>query len=297
MANLKAIRKRIASVKATQKTTRAMKMVSAAKLRRASEAIQAIRPYERSTTRMLRHCAKALHNAGDTPHPLLAERKETQALVILFTSDRGLAGAFNANAIKQALTVGRDLNARGVKPRYAALGKKGRDALRRENLAIDAELSERLLGLSAENLEHGDVGAAANALVTGYHRGAIDRCTLVFNEFHSAIRQTVSTRRILPVTVDEPECKADNPLDFVFEPSASTVIETLVPMAIHTELLRALFESTASEHGARMSTMDAATKNAKEMIDRLTLEFNRARQAAITRELVEIISGAETLQG
>jgi F-type H+-transporting ATPase subunit gamma len=288
--NLKIIRKRIASVKNTQKITRAMKLVAAARLRRAQENITRMRPYALQTLKLLSSLAARVGDHEEL-HPLLARREEKKILLIVLTSDRGLAGSFNASVSKAAFRFYQERTAAGAQVTVAAIGRKGRDFLRRRGAPSKHTFSNIYEGLKYEKAsEIGDV------VVSEYAARDLDACYIVYNEFKSAITQKVTVEKLLPI---EPMPVAENEtaIDYIYEPDQRTILETLLPLYVNVEIYRALLESVASEHGARMTAMDNATRNAKDMIARLTLQANRARQAAITTELMEIIGGAEALKG
>ena len=297
---LKTIRKRIGSVKNTQKITRAMKMVAAARLRRAQQNITELRPYAVKTLEVLSSVAlrsgAATENGEGAPedetiHPLLARREPKKVLLVVLTSDRGLAGAFNASINKAAFRRWKELEAEGIEVSFAVIGKKGRDFLRRRGAKIEFEFTQVF-----ENLTVGKAGEIGRAIVGEYKHDGFDAVHLVYNEFKSAISQRVVIEPLVPITpASVPEDSSS--VDFIYEPSKPALLDRLLPMYIEIEILRALYESVASEHGARMTAMDNATKNASEMINKLTLVYNRARQAAITKELMEIIGGAEALKG
>jgi F-type H+-transporting ATPase subunit gamma len=288
--NLRVIRKRIASVKNTQKITRAMKLVAAARLRKAQENITRMRPYALQTLKMLSSLAA---RAGDDEalHPLLARRPPNKVLLIVLTSDRGLAGSFNASVSKAAFRFYQELKAQGSAVTVGAIGRKGRDFLRRRGVEIKHTFSNIYEDLKYEKASH-----IGDAVVTDYAARELDACYIVYNEFKSAITQHVKVEKLLPI---EPMKVPENEfaVDYIYEPDQHTILHTLLPLYVNVEIYRALLESVASEHGARMTAMDNATRNAKDMIARLTLQANRARQAAITTELMEIISGAESLKG
>jgi F-type H+-transporting ATPase subunit gamma len=287
MPSLKAIRTRIASVKNTQKITRALKLVAAAGLRRAQEAIWAARPYARSLEDVI---ADVAARAGGDAHPLLEVRPLKRVEVIALTSDRGQAGAFNSN-INRA--VERFLVER--KPQHdeilvSVLGRKGRDYLRRRKLPLAKEWtgvgSPRALELARDITAH---------VAPRYAERKVDGVFLIYNEFKSAISQKIVVEQLLPVRPKKlPPGQAG---DLVYEPSREVVLDAILPLYVEIEIYRAILESIASEFGARMSAMENATKNAAEMISKYTLQYNRARQAAITKELLEIIGGAEALKG
>ncbi|CAN5925364.1 ATP synthase F1 subunit gamma [soil metagenome] len=303
MANLKTIRKRITSVKATQKITRAMKMVAGARLNRAQQRITQLRPYALKTQEILTGVAAAMidkqtdleYSASDTGeglHPLLQRRPEKNVLLIVLSGDRGLAGAFNANASKAALRAWREKSDAGAEVMIVTAGKKGRDFLARRKATITKDFARIYDGLDMSKAR------MVAELVTGkFERGEVDSVYIVYNEFKSAITQQVVTEPLLPLP--EPPARKEGalePTEYRFEPNERAVLEHLMPMYIEISIYRALLESQASEFGARMTAMDAATRNAKDMIGRLTLVYNRARQAAITKELMEIIGGAEALK-
>jgi len=302
VANLKAIRKRISSVKSTQKITRAMKMVAGARLHRAQQRISALRPYAKQASEVLGEVVRALGPAGlEVEHPLLAHRPEKQVLLLVITSDRGLCGAFNANISKAAEAFWKSKEAAGVGVKIATVGRRGRDYLRRRS----APMFEDFEGVW-EALDLGQARRVARAILAPFLRGEVDAIYVVYNEFKSAMTQEVVTLRLLPLAhlgeaSEEPEpldeAHATEPApEYIFEPNQAAIFERLVPIYIEITLLRALYDSVASELGARMTAMDSATKNAKEMISKLTLAYNRQRQAVITTELIEIIAGSEALQ-
>jgi F-type H+-transporting ATPase subunit gamma len=290
--NLKVIRSRIASVKNTQKITRAMKLVAAARLRKAQENITRMRPYAQQTFKLLSSLAARVDVEGDFVHPLLKRREEKHILLILLTSDRGLAGGFNASVSKAAHKFYLEQTALGRKVTVGTIGRKGRDYLRRRNVPIEQSFSNVYEDLRYEKAS--DIG---DVIISRYSAADLDAAYIVYNEFKSAISQKVRIEKILPI---EPEAQTDGDgaqTEYIYEPDQWTILNQLLPLYINVEVYRALLESVASEHGARMTAMENATKNAKDMIQRLTLQANRARQAAITTELMEIIGGSEALKG
>ena len=293
MPNLKDIRKRIGSVKNTQKITRAMKLVAAARLRRAQQDILEMRPYAVKTLEVLSAvAARAKEDHEENVHPLLAVRKKQHVMLVVLTSDRGLAGAFNASICRAAFQKWKALEAEGAKVCFTVVGRKGRDYLRRR----DADIRHDFTGLF-ENLDMEKAGEVGRTIVHEYTdpNEDLDHCYLVYNEFKSAISQEVVVEQLLPIS--PMEVPPDQMGDFLYEPTKAALLDRLLPMYVDVEVYRALLESVASEHGARMTAMDAATNNATDMIGKLTLQYNRARQAAITKELMEIIGGAEALKG
>jgi F-type H+-transporting ATPase subunit gamma len=298
VANLKSIRKRISIVKSTQKITRAMKMVAAARLNRAQQRINSMRPHAIKIGRMLADvtaaAAERAGTDGEAEHPLLSRRDEKNVLLVVITSDRGQCGAFNSNINRFAERRWRELSAEGKSVQMAVVGRKGRDYLTRRAAPIwhvFANVWDKLGPDKAELL--------ASKLLQPFVAGKVDSIYLVYNEFKSAMTQKVVCECLFPLACAEPtQAGADageGIAEFDFEPSKDAVLEQLVPTYVEVSILRALYESMASELGARMTAMDSATKNASEVIDRLTLQYNRARQAAITTELMEIIGGANAL--
>jgi F-type H+-transporting ATPase subunit gamma len=289
MANIRAIRKRISSVKSSQQITKAMKMVSAAKLKRAQDAIVAARPYARKMREVVQGLAA---RAGQDAHPLLAAREAKKVALLVVTSDRGLCGGFNANLLR---AVNRFLaEKRGSYEEIAifSVGRKARDFFRRRRIPVRKEYVSVLGSLSymhAERMSHDLVG--------GFLAEEFDAVVVAFNEFRSAISQTPRFEPLFPIALEGKEADKGGLVDYLYEPSRKEILATLLPKYVETQIFRVLLESVAGEHGARMSAMDSATNNAVDMIASLTLQMNRARQATITKELMEIIGGAEALKG
>jgi F-type H+-transporting ATPase subunit gamma len=292
MASLRDIRKRIRSVKSTQQITKAMKMVSAAKLRRAQDAIISARPYARALDQMI---ADLVARSEGLSHPLLSSRPVRRVEILALTSDRGLAGGFNANVIRRVTRFIYE-NERTASIRLTTVGRKGVEAFRRRHLDIRKDHAGFYTRLSYETAR-----ALSEELTREFLEDRVDQVVVVYNEFVSAISQRVVLAPLLPFerpageTVD-PRKEARSLIDFEYEPSKQAVLDRLVPQAVSTRVYRALLESVASEHGARMSAMENATNNASDAISRLTLTYNRTRQAVITKELMEIVSGAEALK-
>ena len=303
MANLKQIRRRIASVKSTQKITRAMKMVAGARLTRAQQRITALRPFALQTAKVLAEVtaagvAEAEASGVESEHPLLAVRPVKSVLLLVITSDRGQCGAFNTNILRAAERERREREAQGQKVLLAVIGRKGRDFYQRRKIPLFHVFS----GIW-EKLETETARVVARKLLRPFLTSEVDSIQLVYNEFKSAMTQKVTVEPLFPLAPAKVvEVKGEEPAplvnkdEFLFEPSKEALLERLVPMYVEISLLRALYESMASELGARMTAMDSATKNAAEVIGQLTLQYNRARQAAITTELMEIIGGAEALK-
>jgi F-type H+-transporting ATPase subunit gamma len=290
MPSLKSIRTQIASKKSTQKITRAMKLVSAARLRGAQDAILAARPYANALVEVMSQVAA---RAGAEAHALLERREPKRVTLVAITSDRGLAGGFNANITRAiARFVAEHADA---EVSLEIVGKKGRDYYRRRKLKVNHELPGAAAGDLARQI--------ASIVVDGFVNGRTDAVYLVYNEFKSAVQQRIVVEPLLPVTHAQvaggtaPTAADTTPIDFLYEPSKKELLDVLLPQFIESQIHRGLLESIASEFGARMTAMENATNNAKEMIAGLTLQYNRVRQAAITKELMEIVSGAEALKG
>jgi F-type H+-transporting ATPase subunit gamma len=281
MPSLIDIRRRIRSVKNTQQITRAMKMVSAAKLRRAQERVIASRPYASLLRTVLGNVAAAV--ATDervAKHPLLAQRAEQNVLLVLMTADKGLAGAFNTNLIKGAQKFVEDHTGGSVT--FELIGRKGVDFFRKRGVTIHGDH----LGLAAKPA-FADTAAIAQKAIQLFCEEQIDAVYLIFNEFKSVVTQKLTIRRVLPV-----EMPTESTGDYLFEQPPADMLNDLLPRYVEIEFFRALLETAASEHAARMTAMEAATSNASDMIDRLTLYMNRVRQASITKEIIEVVSGA-----
>ncbi len=293
MPSLKALRTRINSVKSTQKITSAMKMVAASKLRRAQVQAEAARPYAERMERMLRALAASVAGSPTAPPLLVGTGSDKVHLLIPVTADRGLAGAFNSNIGRATRNLARKLELEGKTVKILAVGRKGRDYLRRE-------LASRLIGdinyVGRRRLEFADAQEIASRVIEMLNAGEVDVATIVYNRFQSVISQIVTEQQILPAP-PPPEGEAADAAgaQYEFEPDEETILTKLLPQALAIQVYRALLESAAGEHGARMTAMDNATRNAGDMIKRLSLNYNRARQANITKELIEIISGAEAV--
>ena len=282
MPSLIDIRRRIRSVKNTQQITKAMKMVSAAKLRRAQDRTIASRPYGGMLRKVLANVAAAA--AGDeraAENPLLARRDEKRVLLVVITGDKGLAGAFNTNLIKSAQ---RFVNEnKGAAVRLELIGRKGRDFFRKREYEITADH----IGLAAK-ARYEDISAIARRAMEMFRNEEIDAVYLLYNEFKSVVSQKLTLSRVLPAELPEQTA----PVDYIYEEPPAEMLADLLPRYVEMEFYRALLESAASEHAARMTAMDAATSNAADMIERLTLYMNRVRQASITKEIIEVVSGA-----
>jgi F-type H+-transporting ATPase subunit gamma len=291
MANLRVIRKRISSVKSTQQITKAMKMVSAAKLRRAQDAITSARPYARKMRELVEALAA---RAGQGAHPLLTPREPRKMALLVITSDRGLCGGFNSNLLRATQRFLAERKERYEEVLLFATGRKAREFFRRRQVPIRKEYVGVLGSLSYSNAE-----AFSRDLVGGYLAEEFDEVFVAYNEFRSVISQVPRFEKLFPVVTEASERPAagGSDIDYLYEPGQREILASLIPKYVEIQIFRYLLESVAGEHGARMSAMDSATNNAVEMISSLTLQMNRARQAAITKELMEIIGGAEALKG
>jgi F-type H+-transporting ATPase subunit gamma len=313
MPSLKTIRKRIGSVKSTQKITRAMKMVAGARLARSQARITALRPYAVKTAEVLQEVARSMvqdasSEHAETPlHKLLERREEKKVLYLVISADRGLAGAFNANISKAVLRSWREKEAAGTEVSFVTVGRKGREQVQRRGGKVLHDFTRVFESVDLEKAR-----AIALWLTARYRRREVDAIYVVYSEFKSPISQIARVDKLLPLPLPSEEDAKDAagattgssgkkdqdeaPTEYIFEPGRDQLLERLLPMYLEISILRGLYESQASFFGAQMTAMDAATRNAKDLIGRLTLVYNRARQAAITKELMEIIGGAEALK-
>lgn len=286
MANLKEIRNRIASVSSTMQITSAMKMVSAAKLKKAQDAITAMRPYAEKLTELLGNLSSTLD--ADTGGEYTTQREVKNVLVVAITSNRGLAGAFNSNVIKEVRNLTDNVYA-GKNVHYITIGKKGNDSLKRTD-----KVQMNNNGIF-DNLTFDNVAEVSDQLVAMFVQGKYDKIVLVYNQFKNAATQIIRTEQFLPLVPAQAEANAS--VDYIFEPSKEEIVLTLIPKMLKTQLYKAIRDSFASEHGARMTAMHKATDNATALRNQLKLTYNKARQAAITNEILEIVGGAEALNG
>jgi len=291
MATLRDIRRRIRSVQSTQKITRAMKLVAAAKLRRAQERILAARPYAGKMAELLGNLVSG-GDPAEAAHPLLERREGPRRQIVIITADRGLAGAFNSNVLRKALEVLRE-SASPTDLTLVVVGRKARDFYRRRQWTIKRDM----VGFW-DRLAYGHAQELADFFMRQYLDGEIDEVHLIYNEFRSVALQRPVRQQLLPIPRAEPAGGdgAAAPVDYIFEPGPEAILGDLLPRHVRMQVYRALMESLAGEYGARMTAMEAATKNAKEMIDVLTIQYNKARQERITKELLDIVGGAEALQ-
>lgn len=298
MANLKDLKGRISSVKKTQKITSAMKMVAAAKLRRAQEGAEQARPYAERMNRMLTSIAKSVGDTEGAPK-MLAGTGGNRQLYVVCASDRGLCGGFNGAIVREARRRLRECASNGTEFKIVTVGRKSRDLLRRE---FGDKIVASFMDVGRRGVEFHEAVEIAEKVTELFEADEFDVCTVIYNKFQSAISQIVTPHQLIPFAVDEVEDADEDVKDtggaravFIFEPDEEEILEDLLPRNIATQIFQALLESSASEHGARMTAMDNATRNAGDMIDNLTMTYNRTRQAVITKELIEIISGAEAL--
>lgn len=286
MANLKEIRNRITSVQSTMQITSAMKMVSAAKLKKAQDAITAMRPYAEKLTELLQNLSATLD--GEVGGSFTSQREIKKVLVVAITSNRGLAGAFNTNVIKQVKVVADQYPGKVVD--VYAIGKKGNDVLKKTSTVISSQTS------IFDQLTFENVALIADELTELFTSGAYDKIEIVYNQFKNAATQIVQTEQFLPLAPVKSD-KATSSSDYIFEPTKEEIVLTLIPKSLKTQLYKAIRDSFASEHGARMTAMHKATDNATDLRNQLKLTYNKARQAAITNEILEIVGGAEALKG
>jgi len=303
MPNLQDLKIRINSVKSTQKITSAMKMVAASKLRRAQEDVEAARPYAGKMERMVANVGDSVGGIEGAPAMLAGTGQSNTHLIVACTANRGLCGGFNSSIIRKVRALARDLKGGGKTVKILCVGRKGRDGLKRE---FGDDIIDTIEGIGRRNVEYAEGVDVAEKITALFDDGGFDVCTIVFNRFKSAMTQIPTAQQLIPFaapeTTDDETAKDSAGTDdagpqpiFIFEPDEQDILAELLPRNLGVQVFQALLESAASEHGSRMTSMDNATRNASDMIDSLTLTYNRTRQAAITRELIEIISGAEAL--
>jgi F-type H+-transporting ATPase subunit gamma len=292
MPSLKDLKNRIASVKATQKITKAMQMVAAAKLRRAQEAAEAGRPYAQRMAAVLANLTAGVAGNADAPRLMVGTGRDDVHLLVVATGDRGLAGAFNSSIVRLAREHIRRLLAQGKTVKVVTVGRKGADALRRDfnNLIV-----ERISFREVRNVGFTEAQAVADVVFRMFEAGEFDVCTLFYSQFRSVISQVPTARQLIPVVIEPGQEPTAGAALYEYEPSEAEILEDLLPRSVAIQIFAALLENNASFFGAQMSAMDNATRNAGDMINRLSIVYNRTRQAQITKELIEIISGAEAL--
>jgi F-type H+-transporting ATPase subunit gamma len=299
MPSLKNLRLRIRSVRSTQKITSAMKMVAASRLRRAVEQVEAARPFSERMERVLGSLASRMAGLPGAPPLLVGTGKDDTHLIVVATSDRGLAGGFNTSILREARRRIRQLEAAGKRVILLIIGRRGRDGLRRDYGQL---IRDSLTEVGRRRLSFDEARDIAERILALFQAGEFDACTIIYNRFRSAMTQIVTVHQLIPFASDAPDRPGSEPevgvragAVYEFEPSEEEILAELLPKNLAIQIFTALLENAASEQGARMTAMDNATRNAGEMIDKLTLNYNRTRQAAITKELIEIISGAEAL--
>ena len=290
MASLDDLKKRIASVKSTQKITKAMKMVAAAKLRRAQESAERGRPYSEKMNNIILNLSNGISDKENAPKLLSGTGEEKVHLCVIMTSDRGLCGGFNSNIIKKAKSYFSKILNEGKQLKIITVGSKGNDQLKR---VYGDKIIENISFKESKNANYFDANKVGKMIIEKFETGEFDICTIFYNQFKNVITQLPQAQQIIPLNNEEDENNSDE--SYEFEPDEDEILSNLLPKNISTQIFKAMLENSASEQGSRMSAMDNATRNAGEMVDKLTIEYNRSRQAAITKELIEIISGAESL--
>ena len=291
MASLDDLKKRITSVKSTQKITKAMKMVAAAKLKRAQDSAEKGRPYSEKMNNVILNLSNGISDKETAPKLLSGNGKDKIHLCVVMTSDRGLCGGFNSNIIKRAKTYFGEILKEGKELKIITVGSKGNDQLKRQ---YGNKIIENISFKNSKNANYFDAEKVGRIIIEKFEKEEFDICTIFYNQFKNVITQIPQAQRIIPLnteSVDEKKLEDS----YEFEPDEDEILNNLLPKNISTQIFKAMLENSASEQGARMSAMDNATRNAGEMVDKLTIQYNRSRQAAITKELIEIISGAESL--
>jgi F-type H+-transporting ATPase subunit gamma len=291
MATLDDLKKRIASVKSTQKITKAMKMVAAAKLRRAQENAEKGRPYAEKMNNIILNLTNGISDKENAPKLLSGTGEEKVHLCIVLTSDRGLCGGFNTNIIKKAKAYFKKISEEGKILKIITVGSKGHDQLKR---VFKDNIIEKMSFKESKTISYLDAEKVGKMIIESFEKLEFDVCTIFYNKFKNVITQIPQEQQIIPLKTSEVEGESSDD-NYEFEPDEDEILNNLLPKNISTQIFKAMLENSASEQGSRMSAMDSATRNAGEMVDKLTIEYNRSRQAAITKELIEIISGAESL--
>jgi len=290
MASLDDLKKRIASVKSTQKITKAMKMVAAAKLRRAQESAEKGRPYSEKMNNIILNLSNSISDKENAPKLLSGTGNDKVHLCVVMTSDRGLCGGFNSNIIKKAKSYFSRILEEGKELKIITVGSKGNDQLKR---VYGNRIIENISFKESKNANYFDADKVGKLIIEKFEAGEFDVCTIFFNQFKNVITQIPQAQQVIPLNNEVNQNSSDE--SYEFEPEEDEILSNLLPKNISTQIFKAMLENSASEQGSRMSAMDNATRNAGEMVDKLTIEYNRSRQAAITKELIEIISGAESL--
>ena len=291
MASLDDLKKRISSVKSTQKITKAMKMVAAAKLRRAQENAERGRPYSEKMNNIILNLSSSVSDKENAPKLLQGTGQEKTHLCVVLTSDRGLCGGFNSNIIKKAKLFFQKISNENKSLKIITVGSKGYDQLKRQ---YKNNIIEKLSFKDSKNINYFDANKVGKIIIEKFEKEEFDVCTIFYNQFKNVITQIPQEQQIIPLKTENEKDRTNNE-SYEFEPEEDEILSNLLPKNISTQIFKAMLENSASEQGSRMSAMDNATRNAGEMVDKLTIEYNRSRQAAITKELIEIISGAESL--
>jgi F-type H+-transporting ATPase subunit gamma len=291
MASLDDLKKRISSVKSTQKITKAMKMVAAAKLRRAQESAEKGRPYSEKMNNIILNLSNGISDIENAPKLLSGTGEDKVHLCVVMTSDRGLCGGFNTNIIKKAKIFFQKILDEGKTLKIITVGSKGYDQLKR---VYGDNIIDRISFKDSKNVNYFDADKVGKIVIEKFEKKEFDVCTIFYNQFKNVITQIPQEQQIIPLKTSE-EAENSSEDNYEFEPEEDEILSNLLPKNISTQIFKAMLENSASEQGSRMSAMDNATRNAGEMVDKLTIEYNRSRQAAITKELIEIISGAESL--
>ena len=291
MASLDDLKKRIASVKSTQKITKAMKMVAAAKLRRAQESAEKGRPYSEKMNNVILNLSSGISDKENAPKLLSGTGNDKVHLCVVMTSDRGLCGGFNSNIIKKAKSYFSQILSEGKELKIITVGSKGNDQLKR---MYGDKIIENISFKESKNANYFDADKVGKMVIDKFESSEFDICTIFYNQFKNVITQIPQAQQIIPLNSEDSEENSSEE-SYEFEPDEDEILSNLLPKNISTQIFKAMLENSASEQGSRMSAMDNATRNAGEMVDKLTIQYNRSRQAAITKELIEIISGAESL--
>ena len=292
MPSLKELRARINSVRSTRKITNAMKAVAASKLRRAQSRAEAGRPYAEAMRRMIENAARSLGDAPDAPELLRGNGRDQTHLLVVVTADRGLAGGFNSNVARYARNLARRLEGEGKTVKFLTVGRKGGDILRRD---FRDQFADQMSYAGQKSIGFAEAEKVGEAIAALYADGQFDRCTLIYNRFMNVMSQVPTEQLLVPAPLPENDNDDPDAAPYEFEPDAAEILRRLLPRNLAIQVLSALLESAAGEQGARMTAMENATRNAGKAIDRLSLRYNQTRQANITRELIEIISGAEAV--
>ena len=291
MASLDDLKKRISSVKSTQKITKAMKMVAAAKLRKAQESAEKGRPYSEKMNNIILNLSNGISDKENAPRLLAGSGEDKIHLCVVMTADRGLCGGFNSNIIKKAKSYFQKLSDNGKELKIITVGSKGYDQLKR---VYKDKIIENISFKNSKNANYFDADKVGKIIIDKFEKKEFDVCTIFYNQFKNVITQIPQEQQIIPLKTTEEEDKSSDE-NYEFEPDEDEILGNLLPKNISTQIFKAMLENSASEQGSRMSAMDNATRNAGELVDKLTINYNRSRQAAITKELIEIISGAESL--